>query len=61
MTKRLKISVSVPDKVHTGKLRELFRNTIECDSAVSVSFQKLIDAFEILYPYNDLIINFTLL
>ena len=61
MVKRLKIEVSIPHPMKVGEFKELFRTSIECDSSIFFEFNKLIDAFNILYPYTNLIINFTLL
>lgn len=61
MTKRLLIEVSIPHPCKAGETKELFRNSIETESIVSFEFSKLIDAFNILFPYTNLIIKFTLL
>lgn len=61
MTKRLEIRVSIPHPQKVGEVKELFRTSIETESRVSFEFSKLIDAFNILFPYTNLIIQFTLL
>lgn len=61
MTKRLLIEVSIPHPQRTGEFKDLFRTQIEIESTVSFEFNKLIDAFNILFPYSNLIIKFTLL
>lgn len=61
MTKRLRINVSIPHPHKVGEFKELFTTQIETDSSVSFEFNKLVDAFNILYPYTNLIIQFTLL
>lgn len=61
MTKRLLIEVSIPHPMKVGEFKELFRNQIETESTVTFEFSKLIDAFNILFPYTNLIIRFTLL
>ena len=61
MTKRLLINVEIPHPMKTGEFKELFRTQIETETSVSFEFNKLIDAFHILFPYTNLIIKFTLL
>lgn len=61
MIKRLKVVVSIPHPMKEGEFKELFRNTIETESSVSFEFNKLIDAFNILFPYTNLIVQFTLM
>lgn len=61
MTKRLRINVSIPHPQRAGEFKELFNTQIETDSSVSFEFNKFVDAFNILYPYTNLIIQFTLL
>ena len=55
-----RVTVEVPDRLRPPKTKILFRNTIESDTSVSFDFQKLIDAFSILYPKEDIQITFTL-
>ena len=61
MIKRLLINVEIPHPMKPGEFKELFRTQIEIESSVSFEFNKLIDAFNILFPYTNLIIKFTLL
>lgn len=43
-----------------GKFKEIYRNTLELNESVSIPFELLIKAFKTLYPYNDLMVNFSL-
>ena len=60
MKQSLKIILQRPS-IEVGKFREIYRNVIEIDDSAKIDFQLLISSFRILYPFNDLIINFVIL
>lgn len=53
--KKLKIVISIPDKFKVGEFKELNRYSIDFDSSVSIDFNMLLKAFDILYPSNKIV------
>lgn len=58
MIQRLKILVERPDKFHSGKFKELFRQTLEYDPNVVIPFNQLYNGLLLLFPYEDVVIHF---
>lgn len=57
----IRITCEVADRVHTGKFKELGRWSLSVDSSLSFPYEQTISTLRVLYPYKDLIINFTIL
>lgn len=57
----LRIVLERPSELHTGEFKEIYRNTLDCDDSVQFDYQALLKGLKMLYPYNNLIINLTLL
>ena len=57
---QLHITLMRPDRIRTGNFKEIYRNTLDLNESVSIPFELLIKAFKTLYPYNDLMVNFSL-
>lgn len=61
MDKFINISLTRPDKMRTGTTKEIYRNSVQYDNAVTFPFSEIVRALKVLYPYPDLIINFQIL
>ena len=58
MKKYLKILIQVPTS--GACFKEVYRNSIQVDSSVSVNYATLLAAFDILYPQSNKIVSFTI-
>lgn len=61
MNKVCQILIQVPDRAKAGSFKDLYRNTISLPDGVRVPFDNLIESFNILYPQEGVIINFSIL
>lgn len=51
----LKIIISTPDRFKTGEFKELNRFSVDYDDSVTIDFNMLLCAFDILYPINKIV------
>lgn len=56
----LKISVERLNAPLDGSYREVYCNSLEFDDSVSIPFNQLYESLRILYPYENVVINFKL-
>lgn len=61
MKQSLKIKCEVPDRVHAGDFKVIYSNLVKIDDSLNFDYQTLIRGLKLLYPFNDLIINFQIL
>lgn len=61
ITKRLHyIKIEVPDRSNVGQFKELYRNFISLADGLKVSFDMFIESFKVLYPFDGLVISFSI-
>ena len=56
----LKIVLQRPSD-QAGQFKEIYRNSVPFNMAVRFPFESVVSTLRFLYPYDDLIINFTLI
>lgn len=54
------VKIEVPDRSNIGQFKELYRNSISLADGLKVPFDMLIESFKVLYPFDGLVISFSI-